>query len=76
MADKCLKEAFKSFEPIPELSDWELSWYTSAARMADDDEKLKKAEEERKQRRTGKNGPAKNAAVLPAVKAGALEKVA
>lgn len=73
---KCLKEAFQVFEPVSELSDWELGWYISAAKMAGDDKKFKKAEKERKLRVSGKNEPAENASVLPAVKAGSLKQVA
>jgi hypothetical protein len=76
MADKCLREAFKDFDPVSELSDLELGWYTSAARMAEDDVKLKNAEGERKRRSSGKKDSMEDAAVLPAVKAGALKKVA
>ena len=76
MAKQCLDEAFKRFESIFELSDWELHWYISAAKMAKDDGKLKKAEEERKRRISNKKESAKDDSVLPAVKAGALKKVA
>jgi tetratricopeptide (TPR) repeat protein len=54
-AKKCLKEAFQTFDPISGLTDWELHWYVSAAKMSGDDKKLKKAEEERKRRLAGKN---------------------
>jgi tetratricopeptide (TPR) repeat protein len=75
-SDSCLKEAFQVFDPVSELSDWELGWYTSAAKMAEDDKKLKKAEDERKRRLTQKSEHAGDASVLPAVKAGALKRVA
>jgi molecular chaperone DnaK len=75
-ADKYLKEAFKRFGPISELSDWELSWYSSAAKMAEDDKKIKKAEEERKRRLSGKKETADDASLLPAIKAGSLKRVA
>jgi tetratricopeptide (TPR) repeat protein len=75
-ADRCLKEAFQIFEPVSELSDWELIWYISAARMAEGNRKLKKAEEERKRRLSNKNEHAEDASVLPAVKTGALKHVA
>ena len=73
-ADRCLKEAFKSFGPVSELLDWELSWYAYAARMAKDNKKLKKAEKERKRRLSGKSGTVADASVLPAVKAGGLKR--
>ncbi|MEJ2727370.1 MAG: Hsp70 family protein [Deltaproteobacteria bacterium] len=75
-AKKCLDEAFNRFELIPELSDWELHWYISAAKMTKDDEKLKKAEEERKRRLSNKKDPAADGSVLPALKAGTLKRVA
>jgi tetratricopeptide (TPR) repeat protein len=73
---QCLEEAFKRFEPIPELSDWELTWYISAAKMAQDDGKLKMAEEERKRRISNKKDTAEDDSVLPAVKAGTLMQAA
>ncbi len=76
MAKQCLDEAFKRFESITELSDWELTWYVSAAKMAKDDGKLKKAEEERKRRLSNKKDPAEDDSVLPAIKAGTLKQVA
>jgi tetratricopeptide (TPR) repeat protein len=76
MAKQCLDEAFKRFESIPELSDWELYWYISAAKMAKDDGKLEKAEKERKRRISNKKESAEDDSILPAVKAGALKKVA
>jgi tetratricopeptide (TPR) repeat protein len=75
-ADKYLKEAFRSFGPVSELPDWELSWYSSAAKMAEDDKKIKKAEEERKRRLAGKNDTADDDSVLPAIKAGSLKRMA
>jgi tetratricopeptide (TPR) repeat protein len=76
MAKKCLKEAFEIFDPVCELTDWELHWYVSAARMAGDEKKLKKAENERKRRLSNKKDPAEDDSVLPAVKAGSLKQVA
>jgi tetratricopeptide (TPR) repeat protein len=76
MTKQCLDEAFKRFESITELSDWELQWYISAAKMAEDDKKIKKAEKERKQRASNKKDPADDDSVLPAVKAGTLKQVA
>jgi tetratricopeptide (TPR) repeat protein len=75
-AKKCLDEAFKRFDPTSELSDWELTWYISAAKMAKDDGKLKRAEEERKRRLSNKKDPAEDDSVLPAVKAGTLKQAA
>jgi tetratricopeptide (TPR) repeat protein len=75
-ADRCLKEAFKSFGPVSELSDWDLSWYSSAAKMAEDDKKLKRAEKERKRRLSGKSDTGADTSVLPAIKAGSLKQVA
>ena len=75
-AKKCLKEAFQTFDPISGLTDWELHWYVSAAKMSGDDKKLKKAEEERKRRLAGKNDREEDDSVLPAEKTGALKRVA
>jgi tetratricopeptide (TPR) repeat protein len=75
-AKKCLDEAFKLFDPTSELSDWELAWYISAAKMAKDEGKLKRAEEERKRRLSNKKDPAEDDSVLPAVKAGTLKQAA
>jgi molecular chaperone DnaK len=75
-ADKCLKEAFKNFGPISELSDWELSWYIYAGKMAKTDKKLKKAEKERKRRLSGKSETDADNSVLPAIKAGSLKRSA
>ena len=73
-AKKCLKEAFETFDPVCELTDWELQWYVSATKMAGDKKKLKKAENERKRRLSSKNESAQEDSVLPAVKAGALKE--
>jgi molecular chaperone DnaK (HSP70)/tetratricopeptide (TPR) repeat protein len=76
IAKQCLGEAFKRFDSIPELTDWELTWYISAAKMAKEDGKLMKAEEERKRRISSKKESAKDDSVLPAVKAGYLKQAA
>jgi tetratricopeptide (TPR) repeat protein len=73
-ADRCLKEAFKSFGPMSELSDWELSWYTYAAKMAKDKKKFKKAGKERKRRLSAQSGIDADASVLPAIKASGLKR--
>jgi len=73
--DNLLEQAFRHFDPVSLLEEWELYWYRKAATMAKDDEKLDEIEEEEKKRkRAGKDVPA-NFSLLPALKAGGLVEV-
>lgn len=47
---KELEDALALFDPVGSLSDWELGWLSTAARMAGEAEKQKEAEQEIKRR--------------------------
>jgi hypothetical protein len=51
-----LGEALAIFDPVPVLTDFELSWYLTAARMQGDQPKNQEAKEEQKRRASGRDG--------------------
>ena len=48
--DRILARAFTVFDPVATLTDFELSWYTVGARLAQDAERMKAADNERRRR--------------------------
>ena len=73
--DKSLEQAFRRFNPVSELEEWEIYWYRKAAIMARDDERLDEIKnEERRRKRSGKEVP-EDEALLPVSKAGSLMEV-
>ena len=49
--DEALRDALGSFTGPRGMSDWELGWYVTAARMAGDKKKLDEATEEQRRRK-------------------------
>ncbi len=54
-----LQQAVKAFDPIPELSDWELGWLLSAAQLLEDQNLIRqvKAEQQKRQQRESEATP-------------------
>jgi tetratricopeptide (TPR) repeat protein len=59
-----LQEAFKIYDPVSTLDDWQLGWYLTAAQLAGDARKKSEAESEQRSRR-GKTGAAAENGLLP-----------
>ena len=56
--EELLEQAFAAFEPLANLSDWELGWYLTGAQLTGDRQQQQLAEEERKGReKTGEPTP-------------------
>ncbi|MEW6447218.1 MAG: Hsp70 family protein [Bacillota bacterium] len=51
--ERYLEEALRAFGPVTRLTEWELGWFLTAARLAGDDGKIKEAQAEMKRRRRG-----------------------
>lgn len=67
--EKYLELAFKSFDDLLNLSEWELDWYTTAADLANDKDMLAKAKAENKRRRTNRSSSSvDDEALLPIIK--------
>lgn len=63
-----LNIAFKRFNPLKKMTDWELGWYLPAAEMSDDDELVKAAKQERQRRAvTTSSGERYAEGILPAM---------
>jgi molecular chaperone DnaK (HSP70) len=63
--DKFLNESLIGFNPVKSLSDWELSWFLTAANMAGDSDKIIKAKEEQKTRQRNDFSPDMEEGILP-----------
>ncbi|MFQ3670999.1 MAG: Hsp70 family protein [Verrucomicrobiia bacterium] len=73
LAQSALEESFKLFKPPPAMSDWELGWFLTAARMAGDESRLDDAMQER-HRRSKRSSNIENTGILPEINP-ALQKL-
>ena len=47
---RIMADAWELFPDVDEMSDWELHWYSTGAKLVKDQEKVKSAEREKKSR--------------------------
>lgn len=63
--DSYLAEALSVFDPISAQSDWELTWFLTAARMSGDESKLKEIQDEQRHRQRSETQVASGEGWLP-----------